>query len=1167
MKISIIVLLVIVFVIGCKRKNTEDNKLFERIGSDFSGINFENEISTNDSINILNYEYLYNGGGVGIGDFNGDSLPDIFFSGNLVKSRIYINKGHLQFDDVTESSGIDTDGKWCTGISIVDINQDGFDDIYLSVGGMGNKSMFPNLLYINNGDLTFTESANEYGLADKGESIQSIFFDYDLDGDLDMYLLTGGGFENSAINIRPIIDNGKSRNTDRLYRNDFNDSLNHAVFTDVSLEAGITLEGFGLGISVFDVNNDAWPDVYVSNDFLARDYLYVNQQNGTFKEQAQDYFGHTSHFSMGNDIADIDNDGLLDVVTMDMLPEKVSRRKLMSGENSNDVFQVALRLGYGHQYMRNMLHRNNGNNTFSEIGQLSGIDKTDWSWAPLIADFDNDGYNDIFITNGFGKDITDMDFVKYRENNVSTFKKVTDTKKSVIDCLYYRPAIKVPNYAYKNMGDLTFKNTTNDWGFTEESISNGAAYVDLDLDGDLDLIVNNINQPAFIYKNTIREQDTINSNYLKVKLDGSKPNLKGIGAKISIHLGNKEKIRYNQPVRGFQSSVDSDIHFGLNDQNLIDSLIVKWPDGKINIKKNIQANTSIKISYADAEYIISNENNNLETTYFTIDSTFKHTHQDRYYNDYATQSLLLHNFSNQGPGLAVGDINNDGLEDVFVGGSYGFNSVLFYQTKKGGFVKKELPETELYEDEGALIFDANNDDALDLYVVSGGSERYDGHKCYQDRIYYNINGNLIAGELPVMLTSTSTITGGDFDNDGDIDLFIGGRVVPGKYPTAPRSYILENNLGSFKEVTNSVCPFLNNVGMVTSAVWTDIDNDNNLDLIVVGEFMPVTILKGTGKQLKNITKETNLQNTTGLWNSIQSGDFDSDGDIDFVVGNLGLNSILKINEGHPVKIDYADFDDNGSIDPIYSKYEEGSYYPIATLDQLIGQLPKIKKKFQYYNSFAKSSTDDILNLFNLPSHSTLKAEELRSSYIENLGNNKFTISPLPLEVQIAPVNGILAEDINKDGLLDLLLVGNDYNTEVNNGRYDASIGNVLINEGKGLFKLLNNKDSGFSIIGDSKSIVKVSVNNKSLILIGKNSADITCLSQVTSTENSITPKPNEAFSNITFDNGTTRKDEFNLGGGYLSQTSNIIVITPKMNTISFYDNSGKITRSIDLNEN
>ena len=1160
----IIVLLITTVIIGCADNNNPDS-LFERLSAKSTGIDFQNTISTNDSINILNYEYLYNGGGVGIGDFNKDGLPDVIFTGNIEQSRIYINKGGLKFDDITEHSGINTKGKWCTGVSVMDVNQDGFDDIYICVGGMGNKSVFPNLLYINNGDLTFTESAFEYGLADQGESIQSVFFDYDLDGDLDMYLLTGGGFEHSAIYVRPMIENGTSRNTDRLYRNDYSEKLGHPVFTDVSKDAGITFEGFGLGVSVFDVNNDKWPDLYISNDYLSRDLLYVNQHDGTFTEEALKYFGHMSHFSMGNDVADIDNDGLLDVVTLDMLPEDVKRRKLMSGENSYDVFQKALKFGYGDQYMRNMLQHNNGR-TFSEIGQLSGIDKTDWSWAPLMADFDNDGYNDLYITNGFGKDITDMDFVKFREKS-STFKNIADLRKTLIDSLAKRPPIKVANYAFRNRGNLTFDKVTDDWGFSEKSISNGSAYADLDLDGDLDLIVNNINQPAFVYKNRLIDRKTENSNYLGVQLEGSDQNKKGIGATVSVYYNGKKKVVYNQPVRGFQSTVDSKLHFGLKNESKIDSIKVEWPDGKISVQKNIAANQFITVNYANAVSRTLTKNALVDTTFFTVDSSFQFTHHDRLHNDYATQLLLMHSFSNQGPGMAVGDINGDGLEDVFVGGSYGFNSTVLYQDKKGQFIKTEIPDTELYEDEGALIFDANGDGHLDLYVASGGSERYAGHKAYQDRIYYNVNGKLEAGELPTMLTSTSTIAGGDFDNDGDIDLFVGGRVIPGKYPVAPRSYILENDSGKFKDVTDSVCPFLTNAGMITSAVWTDFDNDSILDLVVVGEFMPITFLKGTGTQLKNVTEDSNLSNSTGLWNSIQSGDFDNDGDIDFIAGNLGLNSILESTEGHPLKVDYADFDNNGFIDPIFSKYEEGNYYPLASLDQLSQQLPEIKKKFLYYNNYAKSTTKDLLELLDRPSleTKTLQAQEMRTSYIENLGNNKFSISPLPLEVQIAPVNGILSNDLNKDGLLDVILIGNNYSTEVNEGRYDASIGNVLINNGGGKFELLDSKISGFAVTGDSKSIVKVNATNKSLILIGRNNDSVASFALNEGKEVHIKPEQNEVFAQITFDNGTKRKEEFTLGGGYLSQTSKIIVVTPTMKIITFYDNLGKITRSINLN--
>lgn len=1155
-------------VIGCTSE-TDKELLFQPIGVNVSGINFNNRITESDSINILSYEYLYNGGGVGIGDFNNDGLADVFLTGNQVKSHLYVNRGDFVFKDITKKSGINTKNKWCTGVSVIDINQDGYDDIYLSIGGMGNKSTYPNLLYINNGDLTFTESAQAYGLADKGESIQSLFFDYDLDGDLDMYLLTGGGFEKSAINIRPILNEGQSRNTDRLYRNDFNKERNHPVFTDVSEESGISIEGFGLGVSVLDANNDKWPDLYISNDYLSRDFLYVNQQDGTFKEDAQSFFGHTSHFSMGNDVADINNDGLLDVFTVDMLPEDVKRRKLMSGaHHSHDVFQIALKHGYGHQHMRNMLQLNNGNDRFSEIGQLAGIDKTDWSWAPLIADFDNDGLSDIFITNGFGKDITDMDFVKFRENNSSAFGNEKDLKQSVVDCLYHRPSIKVSNYIYKNRGDFSFKKVTDKWGLNEKSISSGAAYSDLDNDGDLDLIVNNISQPAFLYKNTLREKDSVHTQYLKVKLEGKLPNKNGIGAKLTLVKDGNKKIRYNQPTRGFQSSVGNVMHFGLGEIESIDSLKIEWPNGQTNIMTNLTTNQTISVFQNDAKKIENLQKPEDHITYFTQDSTIKFKHQDRIYNDFATQSLLLRKYSNQGPAMAVGDLNNDGLEDVFIGGTYGYNSSILYQNKNGGFKTTDIPNTELYEDGAALIFDADGNGFLDIYITSGGTERYAGHQAYQDRIYYNFNGNLQEGELPEMLTSTSAISGGDFDNDGDTDLFVGGRIVPGKYPIAPRSYILENKNGKFVDVTDSVCPFLNKAGMVTAAIWTDFNNDYKMDLIVVGEFMPITFLQGNGSELKNITAESGLDNNSGLWNSIISGDFDNDGDIDFVAGNLGLNSHLQVGDGKPVRLDYADFDDNGSVDPIVSKFEQGKYYPINSLDQLEKQLPSIKKKYRYYSTFANSSTDDIIELFGSKIYNTLEANEFRTSYIENLGNNTFKLSALPIDTQLAPINGILAEDINYDNYLDLIMVGNNYAAEVGMGRYDASIGHVLLNNGDGSFKSVSHEKSGFSVIGDSKSIVKIDADNKPLFVIARNDDTLKVFSLNKPIQKFLEPKPNEVFLIINHEDGSKRKIELTLGGGYLSQTSNKIEITSFVKSVVFYDSFGNITRSLnfDLNQ-
>lgn len=1151
--------------LSCVKKEKKES-LFSKVNTEDSGVDFNNTIKGNDSINVLEYEYLYNGGGVGIGDFNNDGLQDLFFSGNQVKSRIYINKGNFSFKDMTKTSGIDTQGKWCTGVSIVDINQDGFDDIYLSVGGAGNEKDATNLLYINNGDLTFTESAEAYGLADEMKSIQALFFDYDLDGDLDMYLVTGGDFGESANTIRPISDKGKSPNTDRLYRNDFDSEKNHPIFTDVSQEAGITIEGFGLGVSVIDANQDDWPDLYVSNDYIARDFLYINQQDGTYKENSRAYFGHTSRFSMGNDVADINNDGLLDIFTADMLPENVKQRKLMSLEHySHDMFQIALKFGYGHQYMRNTLQLNNGNRSFSEIGQLTGLEKTDWSWAPLIADFDNDGLNDIFITNGFGKDINDMDFVKFREKNSSQFGNADDTRESVIDCLYQRPALKVVNYAFKNKGHLKFEKVSSDWGFDELTLSNGAAYADLDNDGDLDLIINNINQPASVYKNTLREKDSTHSNYLKVKLMGGSKNLNAKGARLTLYSADTLMLRYNQSVRGFQSSVGNVIHFGLNDLESIDSLIVNWPDKMTSVIKDIAVNQTLKISSGEANIKLDKTQETNQNRFFIADSSFQFQHKDAIYNDFATQSLLLRKHSNLGPGMAVGDLNNDGREDVFIGGSFRRPSKILYQQSNGDFEEYSIPNTEMYEDGGAVIFDANSDGQLDLYVTSGGSERYAGHKAYQDRLYINDNGKLEEASLPEMLTSTSAVSAGDYDGDGDLDLFVGGRVMPGKFPTAPTSYILENNAGQFSIVTNDVSPVLEKIGMVTSAVWTDFDNDSHLDLVLVGEMMPITFLKGNGEKLKTITENTGLPNTSGLWNSLIAADFDNDGDMDFIAGNLGLNSNLKVRDGQPVRLDYADFDENGSIDPIYSIYEQGQYYPVATLDQLQSQIPPIKKKFRYYRTFANSSTQEIINLLENKSYQTFEAHELKSSYIENLGNDQFEISPLPLKTQIAPVNGILTEDVNADGFLDVILVGNNYGTELITGRYDASFGHVLVNDGKGDFNLMSHHDSGFFVKGDSRSIVKVNSVNKKLVLVGRNDENIKSFEVPQSQQNSVQPEKDEYYAILSLMNGKKRKIEFGIGNGYLSQSSNHIEINASMKLIEFYDKNGKLTRTINLN--
>ena len=1157
--------LILLGLFGCSGKDTgTGNERFQLLPSSETHISFFNKIEENDSCNILNYEYLYNGGGVGILDVNNDGHSDLFFTGNQVSNALYLNKGDFEFEDISQAAGIELKNEWCTGVSIIDINTDGYDDMYVCVGGMGNQSIFPNKLFINQGNLTFKEEAEAYGLADPGESIQAVFFDYDKDGDLDMYLLTGGGFEKSAIVARTILENGESRNTDRLYRNTYDSISGHPVFQNVSEEAGILIEGFGLGVSILDANQDAWPDVYVSNDYISRDLLYINNRDGTFTDQSLSFFKHTSHFSMGNDVGDINNDGLPDIVTLDMLPEDHTRRKLMFGPNQYDRFYMAVQKDYGYQYMRNMLHLNHGMGGFSEIGQLAGIHRTDWSWAPLLADFDNDGYQDIYITNGFGKDVTDLDFVKFRENAIPPFADKEKMEKLFLDSLKHRPSITLPNYVYRNEKDLTFSNQSAPWGIMQPSISNGAAYADLDGDGDLEIIVSNMDQEAFIYKNNSIERDSMAANFLRVRLEGPVSNPAGLGAQVSIYTQGASQFRYHQVVRGFQSSVEKVIHFGLELHKMVDSLIVQWPDGKQSYLSNLEANHTIGVDYKNA--VTSSPKSNTQEQYFSQVKVINYTHQETEFNDFRTQPLLMQGFSHQGPGLAVGDVNGDGWEDVFVGGAYQSSGALFLQSAEGGFEKRILP-TEDFEDLGTIFFDADGDGDLDLYVASGGSERYAGHSSYQDRLYFNDGkGNfaLAASALPSMLTSTSVVTAGDYDQDGDLDLFVGGRVCPGEYPKVPKSYMLENRSGQFVDVTDHISPSLRNIGMVTSAIWTDFNNDSRPDLVLAGESMRITLLKNEENELVDITDQTSLADTYGMWNSLLTADFDNDGDMDIVAGNLGLNTPFDVSPEKPLEVHFADFDQNGSVDPIFASYEEGSSYPFASLDQLTAQLPMLKKYILHYRDYAKTTTADLLKLTGKDAYETLTCKVLASSFIENLGDDQFAIAPLPLQAQWAPVNGMAAEDINLDGLPDLVLVGNAYSPEVVNGRYDASIGTVLLNRGKNTFQPLNH--TGFFVKGDTKGMARLELSdNKSLLIITQNNDELT--SFVIEKYNDlkrIKPAEKERGAILTLSNGKQRKTEFPVGSSYLSQHSRSIVLTPQVKGVKLFDVKGQTTRQIDF---
>jgi enediyne biosynthesis protein E4 len=1150
----------------CAPKDKKYDALFQSLDSSQTGLLFNNHITSNDSVNLLSYEYMYNGGGVGVGNFDGNDLPDLFFTGNMVESKIYINKGMLRFEDITAKSKINTKNKWCRGVSVVDINNDGYDDIYVSVGGHGNKSEYPNLLYINNKDLTFRESAAAYGLADANESNHAAFFDYDRDGDLDMYLLNGGGFEKSPLMVRPIIKDGSNRNNDRLYQNNFDMQLGHAYFTDVTLESGIIYEGFGLGLAIIDANEDGWPDIYVSNDYLSRDLLYVNQKDGKFIEKASDYFDHTSYFSMGSDVGDINNDGHMDLMTLDMLPADYFKRKMMFGPDDIDKFNAGLQYGYGYQYMRNMLHLNNGGGSFSEIGNLLNIAKSDWSWCPLIADFDNDGHQDVYVTNGFGKDLTDLDFVKFRREARGPFDDPNTVKNKLLSALEKQSSISPSNFLFKNDGDLNFSDVTQHWGCNYPSISSGAVYEDLDMDGDLDIVVNNINQDAFLFKNKLNDINGKGSQFIKIQLKGSQDNSQGIGAVVEVHT--KDKVQYKNVMRsrGFQSSIGDKLHFGLGIHQHIDSIIVKWSDGRESKRYNVITNQVVKLEYKNS--ILPIKNNYPKKPMFDKVNNIDFVHKEGTFIDQKNQVLLQHGFSNQGPAIAVGDINGDQFDDVFVGGAYGQSAALYIQNGKSQFTQEVL-STEDYEDLGVIMIDIEQDGDLDLYVASGGSERYNNHVKYQDRIYLN-NGRgkmtYDSARLPRILVSTASVSAGDIDQDGDQDLFIGGRIVPGRFPEAPQSYILLNDKGYFKDVTDRYSTTLKNIGMVTASLWTDFNNDGNLDLMVVGEMMKVHLFKNDQGKLAKVSEQMGLDQTDGLWNSINGGDLDNDGDIDYVLGNIGLNTSYQVSKTDPLSIHFADFDKNGSIDPIYSSVESGVRYPIASLDLLSQQLPILKKKYLNYKNFAKANLNDILDVFPEKKYKKIECKLAHSIILENNGDAGFLIHKLPRIAQVAPTNGSHIRDVNDDGLLDILMVGNNYDTEVVHGRYDAHKGMVLINQGNFTFDLADKTNSGFETYGNCKSIASTWLaNGAELFLVGTNDASLQNFHRNQKLKpNTIMLAHNENSILFQFKNGSKRKDEYYYGCGYLSQSSRKIEIPKYCNLVSVFNTQNKETRKINI---
>ncbi len=1126
-----------------------EKPLFTLLDPEATGITFTNTISETDSFNVLTYGYIYNGGGVAVGDVNNDGRADLYFSGNMVSGKLYLNKGNLQFEDITAASGTATN-RWVNGVTMVDINQDGLLDIYAcTVNPRAGKPQTANLLFINqglnrDGKPVFKEKAQEYGLAGTGFNTQAAFFDYDKDGDLDVYLLRNAPDPNNQNpNVpRPKLTNGTSPSNDQLYRNNGNHT-----FTNVSKAAGIQTEGRGLGVAVSDVNQDGWPDIYAANDFLSNDLLWMNNRNGTFTNKASQYFKHTSYNGMGTDIADYNNDGLPDIIQMDMLPEDNERQKTTMEAPNYDRFQLNKRLGYDIQYVRNTLQLNNGNESFSEIGQLAGVYATDWSWSPLFADYDNDGWRDLFITNGYAKDMIDLDYLHYRSEN-SLFGSAEDVEKKLKQEFNKLESVVIPNYIYRNQGDLTFADNTAAWGLGEPATSNGAAYTDLDNDGDLDLVVNNLNSSAFIYRNNAEK---LSQNYfLKIKLQGQKPNLDGIGATIQLKYRGKKQVHEHYLTRGYQSSVDPVIHFGLGPAAVLDSLEINWPDGKYQLIRNVKANQTLTLHYTNASPEKPAAHLQAAPLFREVGAPYSITfkHQETDYVDFKNQPLMPHKYSQNGPGLAVGDVNGDGLDDFFVGGSGNYTGTLFLQNQAGKFTQRPLTNIPNAADNlGALFFDADNDHDLDLYVVSGGNEFPAQAEQYRHHLYKNDGkGNFTPDilALPRIVASGSCVTAADFDQDGDLDLFVGGRNEPRKYPLPGQSCILRNNQGRFTNVTQQICPELERAGMVTAALWTDFDNDSQVDLLVVGEWMPLSFYKNQKGIFKNVTAATGLKNTNGWWNSIAAGDFDNDGDIDYVAGNLGLNSRYKASPAEPVRVIAKDFDANGSFDPVLGYFIRGNIYPVPARDVLTDQIVAMRRRFPRYSDYGKATFDELFTDDESKEAYIAKSYTFRSSYIQNAGGGKFTIQALPVPAQVAPVYGITVADYNHDNNLDVLLAGNSYAPETATGYYDAGIGTCLLGNGKGIFKPITPKAAGFFVNGDAKALARlVTAQNIPLELVTVNADSLKVFTATLppSGYQIIRGQPTDAYADLIFKNGRKRREEFYYGAGYLSQSCRAIM--------------------------
>ncbi len=1092
-----IIYLLLLLAISCKNESSSEPALFKEISSDQSNLHFSNDLDYLPDFNIYTYRNFYNGGGVAVGDINNDGLVDLLFTGNMRPNRLYLNRGDLSFDDITEQSGVSGTQSWSTGVTMADVNGDGWLDIYVCNSGDIEGDRKKNELFINSGDQSdgtiFTEQAEGYGLADQGYGTHAAFFDYDQDGDLDCYLLNNSYRSIFDFNLRkdqrPIRD---ELGGDKFFRNNGDNT-----FSEISEEAGIygSEIGFGLGVTVGDVNRDGWLDIFVSNDFFERDYLYINQGDGTFLEDLENQIQSLSVASMGADLADLNNDGYPEIFVTEMLPENETRFKTKMTFESWDRYQFSLENGYYHQFTRNVLQLNNRDNTFSEVGRLAGVEATDWSWGALIADYDNDGKKDLFVSNGLYKDIIDQDYINFVSNEEIIKQMVTEhgvDYQTLIDTI---PSTPISNYLFQQQDNLQFVDRARDWGLDKPSHSNGSAYADLDNDGDLDLIINNVNATASLFENRT-EVVLPKHHFLKVILKGIAANPFATGANVTLRAEGQSFYLENIPTRGFQSSVDQRLNFGLGEITQIDSIIVHWPDRTYQILTDVQVDQTIEIERKEVIKIAPPEPRQMVQQFknITNDQAWSFVHRENPFVDFDRDRLLYHMVSTEGPSVSVTDVNGDSLDDFFVGGAANQPAALFVQQNNGQFLSTNenlfLAEAGA-EDLDSEFLDVDGDGDQDLYVARGGNEFLTSQNRMIDQLFINDGQGKFTRSAQFLPTfkpeSSGCVRATDFDQDGDMDLFVGIRIVPGYYGLSSNGYILANDgRGQFKNVSPQIAEQMQQLGMVTDAIWIDYDQDQDEDLVVVGEWMPITFFKNSNGQFARDDKALDFSTTSGWWNCIKSEDLDGDGDLDLVVGNHGLNSRFQANSDEPISIYVNDFDGNGTPDPIITAYNQSQAYPTALRHDLVMQLPSLKKKYPSYHAYESQQFEDVFTEEQRKGSVVKRVQELRTSVLWNNGDGTFEIDPLPIQAQFAPIYAIHLSDIDQDGHCDILLGGNLYGVKPEVGRYDASYGLLLRGLGDHNFSPLSARQSGFELKGQVRDFETITVADKNHLLVARN---------------------------------------------------------------------------------